>query len=540
MQVARPRQPRRAGAQRLGLIGAVRMRIVDVSKGHRARLMATKRQRRFAFAFSLVTAGSALAVPAGAQMSDTRAAFDQRPRAEQVQWREFFPFPFLGGRGSHNPESPWGAPRPQTFESTKAPLPRKVETPPTATVLVIGDSLADWLGYGLEETFADTPEIGIVRKIRPYSGLVRYEARADAPDWSQAVKDVLAAEKPSAIVVMLGVNDRLPLRDRAPPAKNAGVGAQGQGGAAAAASPAETARADAEQPSIAANEAPRRPGSAYEFHTDQWVELYNKRVDDMIATLKSKGVPVLWVGLPALRGTKSTGDMSYLDELYRARAEKAGITFVDIWDGFVDEAGRYAVQGPDFEGQIRRLRTADGVHFTKAGAVKLAHYVDHDLRRLLSSHVIPVALPGPEEQAPKGNAVGARPAIGPVLPLAATGGGEGGDLLGAPSHPVPAASDPLATRVLSRGDAIPAPPGRADDFSWPRGNANANAAPDAVAEPAVPPASGASPPKAKNDASKAELKKSDAKTEQPKAAPSKPRPLNAAPRPPLPIGPSHD
>ena len=29
--------------------------------------------------------------------------------------------------------------------------------------------------------------------------------------------------------------------------------------------------------------------------------------------------------------------MSYLDELYRARADKAGITYVDIWDGFVDE-----------------------------------------------------------------------------------------------------------------------------------------------------------------------------------------------------------
>jgi hypothetical protein len=66
--------------------------------------------------------------------------------------------------------------------------------------------------------------------------------------------------------------------------------------------------------------------------------------------------------------------MGYLDELYRGRAEKAGIAYVDIWDGFVDDQGRYAVQGPDFEGQIRRLRTADGVHFTKAGAVKLASY----------------------------------------------------------------------------------------------------------------------------------------------------------------------
>jgi hypothetical protein len=55
----------------------------------------------------------------------------------------------------------------------------------------------------------------------------------------------------------------------------------------------------------------------------------------MIAALKSKGVPVIWVGLPAIRGTKASSDISYLDELYRERAERAGIIYVDIWDGFI-------------------------------------------------------------------------------------------------------------------------------------------------------------------------------------------------------------
>ena len=121
-----------------------------------------------------------------------------------------------------------------------------------------------------------------------------------------------------------------------------------------------------------------------------------KRIDAMIAALKSKGVPVIWVGLPAIRGTKPTSDISYLDELYSERAEKAGIVYVNVWDGFVDDQGRYAAQGPDFEGQTRRLRAGDGEHFTKAGAVKLASYVDRDLRRVLSSPVVPVALPSAE------------------------------------------------------------------------------------------------------------------------------------------------
>ena len=196
----------------------------------------------------------------------------------------------------------------------------------------------------------------------------------------------------------------------------------------------------------------------------------------MIAALKSKGVPVIWVGLPAIRGTKATSDMSYLDELYRERAERAGIIYVDIWDGFVDEDGDYAVQGPDFEGQTRRLRTADGVHFTKAGAVKIASYVDRELRRVMPSSVAPVALPGPETT-PKADT---RPDVGPVLPLTASGSDHGDELLGASPQTT---SDPIGAKVLSRGETLAAPAGRADDFSWPRPGSDATARPEVSPEP---------------------------------------------------------
>ena len=68
--------------------------------------------------------------------------------------------------------------------------------------------------------------------------------------------------------------------------------------------------------------------------------------------------PAIWVGLPSQRGPKATVDSPYLNELYRSRAERAGIIYVDVWDGFVDEAGKFSPQGPDYQGQIRRLRTS--------------------------------------------------------------------------------------------------------------------------------------------------------------------------------------
>jgi hypothetical protein len=57
---------------------------------------------------------------------------------------------------------------------------------------VIGDSLADWLGYGMDEFYADHPEIGIERKIAATSGLIRYDAKNDQVDWWQVIKDTLA------------------------------------------------------------------------------------------------------------------------------------------------------------------------------------------------------------------------------------------------------------------------------------------------------------------------------------------------------------
>src|SRR5580692_3920249 len=95
--------------------------------------------------------------------------------------------------------------------------PKKYDTPPSSTVVVIGDSMADWLAYGLEDVLADTPDVGVTRDIKPTSGLVRYDPKNESLDWAGATKDYLADQKPAAIVVMLGLSDRLPLRDKPPP-----------------------------------------------------------------------------------------------------------------------------------------------------------------------------------------------------------------------------------------------------------------------------------------------------------------------------------
>src|SRR5437016_11929113 len=96
---------------------------------------------------------------------------------------------------------------------SKAPPPEKRETVPERNVLVLGDAMADWLAYGLEDAYAEQPDMGVIRRHRTVSGLIKYQPKGDPADWAAAAKGILATEKADAIAIMLGLNDRVALRE---------------------------------------------------------------------------------------------------------------------------------------------------------------------------------------------------------------------------------------------------------------------------------------------------------------------------------------
>ena len=139
-------------------------------------------------------------------------------------------------------------------DSTRAPSPKKLDTQPSGgSVLVLGDSMADWLAYGLEDALGDTPDFAVVRKNRASSGLIRYDSRNENQDWAQVIREAIAATKPKFIVMMVGLNDRVAIRDRVSVATTpSGPGAKAGAPAAPAAKPPEQSEAkpdasDAEQ-----------------------------------------------------------------------------------------------------------------------------------------------------------------------------------------------------------------------------------------------------------------------------------------------------
>jgi len=202
-------------------------------------------------------------------------------------------------------------------------------------VVVLGDSLGDGLWSGLYRAFEDDATLEFMQRAKPSTGF----ARTDAYDWNAELADLLKKETYQIAVIMFGGNDAQAIRSGKDWLK---VGSEG------------------------------------------WDEIYGQRVEAFIKKLRAENVAVYWVGLPIMRSPGQSSDAEAMNELFREKAFINGAKFIDTWNGFSDEAGRYSAYGPDMTGQVKRLRADDGVHFTMRGYLKLAHFVEKELRRDLN------------------------------------------------------------------------------------------------------------------------------------------------------------
>ena len=397
--------------------------------------------------------------PAASAPTRVRRMMPHQENRKPTYWR----------RGETNAENP----NPSPADSAATPAPDGTTTPPpsadgtptpaagatstaTATkpaaapsyfVAVMGDALGVLLSNGLEEVLSDTPGVKIIKDAKSSSGLVR----DDFYDWTKAAHDIAGGgQKIDVAVMMIGSNDRQQIR---------------QG--------AETV----------------------DPMTPRWRELYASRVDAALAPFREKKIPVVWVGLPVMKSESFSADMARLNEIFKERAQRQGDVYVDLWEAFSDEKGQYSAFGPDIDGEIVKIRSADGVHFTATGAVSVAHFVAAEIKKLYDARqptepalagqppapaaVAPTAAKstGPVEfRSPVPAAFSAapslaeRPAIGPVQTLGPPAVPAGGELARKSSDPLPdggdAAAKALARHVFIQGGDQTARQNRADDYSW--------------------------------------------------------------------------
>ena len=72
--------------------------------------------------------------------------------------------------------------------------------------------------------------------------------------------------------------------------------------------------------------------------------------------------------------------MGQVSSIQRLAVFSVGGEFVDIYDRFLGEDGKYSSFGPDLNGNRVRMRKEDGIHFSAAGADKLAFYLSQSIK----------------------------------------------------------------------------------------------------------------------------------------------------------------
>ncbi len=192
------------------------------------------------------------------------------------------------------------------------------------TILKIGDSLGEELGFGLTDVLGHDRFVTVVQDAVGDTGL----ARPDYYNWPQHLATELSQLHPRVVVVLLGGDD--------------GQNFNANGGVVVFGSPA-------------------------------WHAIYSARVAALMSEATAAGAHVVWVGLPVMSSVSFSAEMAAMNAIYAAQAAShPGVLFVATWKLFADASGRYAASLPGPNGQAVLMRNPDGVHFSGAGDDRLA------------------------------------------------------------------------------------------------------------------------------------------------------------------------
>lgn len=286
---------------------------------------------------------------AGLEVGPAFAQAEERFEIAQQQKRRTLFDVLFGDEPRQQTPPPAQQTKPRRAAPVAALPPPKptVEKSATATRLaVFGDSLAVDLSKALERFYAEDPNLVVINQGVGSSGLVR----DDYFDWNNAVREAIDKDSFDLAVVIIGINDRQ---------------------------------------EISIN------GQAYRSLTPEWSTAYQARVNSFLGQLRTARKPVIWVGLPPMAKSDYSNAMSQINAIFKMAAFSGGVEFLDIFERFLGEDGKYSSYGPDVSGQNALMRKDDGIHFSAAGADKLAFYISQSIRNFYRGGTVTVALVDP-------------------------------------------------------------------------------------------------------------------------------------------------
>lgn len=243
-------------------------------------------------------------------------------------------------RKPHHPRKPARPPKIAAPTGGLAPIPQPSAAKPLV-ILKIGDSLGEELGFGLHDVLGPSPYVQVLQEAVGDTGL----ARPDYYNWPVHLAQELSQYHPRAVVVMLGGDD----------GQNFNYGNQ-----------------------------------VVQFGSPTWQAVYSQRVAAMMHEATAAGAHVLWVGLPIMSSPYFASEMARMNAIYAAQAAvHPGVTFVPTWSLFANARGQYSAYLPGAGGQLVLMRNPDGVHFSGAGADRLASALVAPMERAWKIRLFP-------------------------------------------------------------------------------------------------------------------------------------------------------
>ena len=245
-------------------------------------------------------------------------------------------------------QQPQRVPKQQAPTASAAPVAvPQVEKAADATRLaVFGDSLAIDLSRALERRYADDANLVVVNKGISSSGFVR----SDFFDWPAALRKEIAGDSFDLAVVIIGINDRQEMTVN---------------------------------------------GTALAPLSAGWNAAYQARLVDFLEAMRAARKPVIWLGLPPMEKAEYSAAISQIANIQRLASFAGGAEYLDIYEKFLGEDGKYAEYGPDVNGQNARMRKDDGIHFAPAGSDKLAFYLSQTIRSFYRGGAVVSAVADP-------------------------------------------------------------------------------------------------------------------------------------------------
>ncbi len=113
------------------------------------------------------------------------------------------------------------------------------------------------------------------------------------------------------------------------------------------------------------------------FGTEEWSDVYQKKVSDFLKIFEKERVRVYWLGLSMMRDETFNAQIKILNNVYQDEIKNhKNVSFIPTWNLLSDGQGNYAQYLPDEEGKLHEARLADGIHLTQfSGSIITSEFI---------------------------------------------------------------------------------------------------------------------------------------------------------------------